>query len=228
LVGRIRDRALRDEYARKLAGWVGAADELSVVRRVRAVSGDPGRNQSRGRPREADPVPGQQALGVPVHGDVDPQTLGLERSVLRVAIQRPALAGPAFDEIEAEAFLSPAYRELRETVAKAGACATQAGGPPWVDALFAVAPDDVTRTLISELSVEPVPTGDATLERYADSVVLRLHEVWVSRQVVTLKAKLQRTDPAAETEVYNRLFGELMAMEKHRRDLRERGLGNGD
>jgi DNA primase len=227
LVGRIRDRALRDEYARKLAGWVGAADEMSVVRRVRAASGD-GRVPPRGRSRDVAPPPGQQALGVPVHGDVDPQTLGLERSVLRVAIQRPALAGPTFDQLEAEAFLSPAYRALRETVAKAGGCATQAGGSPWADAMFAAAPDDVTRTLISELSVEPVPTGDSTLERYVESVVLRLHEVWVSRQVVTLKAKLQRTDPSAETETYNRLFGELMALEKHRRDLRERGLGNGD
>lgn len=221
LVGRIRDRSLRDEYARKLAGWVGAPDELAVVRRVRAVSG------SRGRPRRpSEPAPaGQQALGVPVHGDVDAQTLSLERSALRVAIQRPALAGPSFDELEAEAFLSPAHRALRETVAKAGGCATQAGGAQWVEALVGAAADDATRTLISELSAEAVPSGDAAMERYVESVVLRIHEVWVSRQVVTLKATLQRTDPAAETATYNRLFGELIALEKHRRDLRERGLG---
>jgi DNA primase len=229
LVGRIRDHALRDEYARKLAGWVGAPDELSVVRRVRSASGRPA--PTRGRPRGPAAQPetaGQQALGVPVHGDVDPQILALERSVLRVAVQRPALAGPSFDGLEPDAFASPSYRVLRETIAKAGGCATQAGGARWVEALNAAAPDNVARTLISELSVEAVPTGDATLERYVLSVVLRMHEVWVSRQVVSLKAKLQRTDPSAETEVYNRLFGELMVLEKHRRDLRERGLGNGD
>ena len=44
---------------------------------------------------------------------------------------------------------------------------------------------------------------------------------------MTLKAKLQRTDPSERTGAYNRLFGELMAIEKQRRDLRERGLGNG-
>lgn len=172
-------------------------------------------------------IEGQQALGVPVHGEVDPQTLDLERSVLRMGIQRPALAGPMFDELDAEAFRSPAYRALRETVAKAGGCATQAGGQRWVDALLAAAPDDAVRAMITELSVEPVPASEAELERYAQSLVLRLHEVWVSRQVVALKAKLQRTDPSTETEVYNRLFGELMALEKLRRDLRERGLGNG-
>ena len=59
-----------------------------------------------------------------------------------------------------------------------------------------------------------VPAGDAELERYAQSVVLRLHEVWVSRQLVALKAKLQRTDPSAQVEVYNRLFGELMGAQE--------------
>jgi DNA primase len=221
LVSRIRDHALRDEYARKLSGWVGAPDELAVVRRVRAIAGAP----DRGRGRAAPPVPGQQALGVPVYGDVDPQTLALERAVLRVAVQRPALAGPSFDDLDVEAFLSPAYRALRETIAKAGGCATQGGGPAWIDAVMAAAPDDATRHVVTELSVESVPADDAGLPRYVESMVLRLHEVWVSRKLVTLKARLQRTDPSEQTEAYNRLFGELMSLEKHRRDLRERGLG---
>ncbi|MGH8776124.1 MAG: DNA primase [Jiangellaceae bacterium] len=224
LVARIRDQALRDEYARKLSGWVGAPDELAVVRRVRALSGAPERGRSRaGHP----PAPGQPSLGVPVHGDVDPQTLALERAVMRVAVQRPALAGPTLDDLDPEAFLSPVYRALRETVAKAGGCATQGGGPAWTDALLAAATDEVTRHLVPELSVEPIPAEETALPRYVESVVLRLHEVWVSRKLVALKAKLQRTDPSEQTVAYNRLFGELMAMEKQRRDLRERGLGNG-
>jgi DNA primase len=227
LVARIRDHALRDEYARKLSGWVGAPDELAVVRRVRALAGAPDRSRVRHRGPAQPPDPGQQALGVPVHGDVNPQTLALERDVLRVAVQRPALAGPAFDDLDPEAFLSPAYRALRETVGKAGGCATQGGGPAWADALVAAAPDDATRNLVAELSVEPAPADEAALPRYVESVVLRLHEMWVSRKLVTLKARLQRTDPSEQTVAYNRLFGELMAMEKQRRDLRERGLGNG-
>ena len=225
VVARIRDHALRDEYARKLSGWVGAPDELAVVRRVRALAGAPDRGRLR-RPTHP-PDPGQQTLGVPAHGDVDPQTLGLERDVLRVAVQRPALAGPAFDDLDPEAFLSPAYRALREAIAKAGGCATQGGGQAWADALVAAAPDDATRNLVAELSVEPAPADESSLPRYVESVVLRLHEVWVSRKLVTLKARLQRTDPSERTGAYNRLFGELMAMEKQRRDLRERGLGNG-
>ena len=53
-----------------------------------------------------------------------------------------------------------------------------------------------------------------------------LHEVWVSRRLVTVKARLQRTDPSEQTAAYNRLFAELMTLEKHRRNLRERGLGS--
>jgi DNA primase len=220
LVAKIRDQALRDEYARKLAGWVGAPDELAVVRRVRAPSGTR-RGTFRTGPTEQ---PGQQAL-VPVHGDVDPQTLELERAALRVAIQRPALAGPQFDDLEPEAFLSPAYRALGETVRKAGGCATQGGGPAWVEALINAAVDEASRLLIAELSVEAVPADDSALPRYAESVVLRLHEMWISRRLVTVKARLQRTDPSEQTAAYNRLFAELMALEKQRRDLRERGLG---
>jgi DNA primase len=227
VVARIRDHALRDEYARKLSGWVGAPDELAVVRRVRALAGAPDRGRGRLRSPAQPPDPGQQTLGVPVHGDVDPQTLGLERDVLRVAVQRPALAGPAFDDLDPEAFLSPAYRALREAIVKAGGCATQGGGHAWADALVAAASDDATRNLVAELSVEPAPADEASLPRYVESVVLRLHEVWVSRRLVTLKARLQRTDPSEQTGAYNRLFGELIAMETQRRDLRERGLGNG-
>ncbi|PSL06967.1 DNA primase [Haloactinopolyspora alba] len=222
MVARIRDRALRDEYARRLAGWVGAPDELSVVRRVRGAAGAPDR---RGNGQREAPPAGQQALGVPVHGNVDPQTLALEHEVLRVVVQRPALAGPTFDEIEPEAFLSPVYRAVHEAVTACGGCATQAGGREWVDALLAQAPDEASRHVITELAVETVPADDMALPRYVESVVLRLQEVWVSRRLVTLKARLQRTDPAAEVEVYNRLFGELMALEKYRRDLRDRGLG---
>jgi DNA primase len=224
LVARIRDHALRDEYARKLSGWVGAPDELAVVRRVRAASGSD-RGRARGGGHVEQPAPGQQALGVPVHGDVDPQTLELERSVLRVVIQRPALAGPQFDDLEPEAFLSPAYRALRETVRKAGGCATEGGGPAWIEALTTAAVDEASRLLVTELAVEPVPAEETALPRYAESVVLRLHEMWVSRRLVTLKARLQRTDPSEQTAVYNRLFAELMTLEKHRRDLRDRGLG---
>ena len=143
VVARIRDHALRDEYARKLSGWVGAPDG-SPSSGVRALAGARRTVAASAAPHTR-PIPASR-LGVPVHGDVDPQTLGLERDVLRVAVQRPALAGPAFDDLDPEAFLSPAYRALREAILKAGGCATQGGGQAWADALVAAASDDAAGT----------------------------------------------------------------------------------
>ena len=37
--------------------------------------------------------------------------------------------------------------------------------------------------------------------------------------------KLQRTNPVEQATEYNRMFGELVALEQHRRELRERATG---
>src|SRR5699024_4827849 len=102
IVARIRDQALRDEYARRVAGWVGAPDEMAVVRRARGAAGTPQRPNRRRDAPNAEPMAGQQGLAIPVHGDVEPEILSLERAVLRIAIQRPAMAGPSFDSLDSE------------------------------------------------------------------------------------------------------------------------------
>jgi DNA primase len=44
----------------------------------------------------------------------------------------------------------------------------------------------------------------------------------VDRKVEGIKGTLQRMNPVEETEAYNRLFGELIALEQYRHALRER------
>jgi DNA primase len=229
LIARIREVALRDEYARRLAGWVGAPDELDVVRRVRAAAGGGrGRGSARGgggSAREAAQAAGQQAMPIVQHGEVDAATLGVEREVLKAALQRPALAGPAFDALADDAFRSPAHAAVHAAIRAGGPVATQPGGPGWVTAVAAACPDDAIRALVTELSVEPLTATEDEVPLYVESVTLRLQEMWVSRRLVSLKARLQRTDPEAEPEVYNRTFADLMALEQHRRTLRERAIG---
>ena len=53
MVARIKDVALRDGYAKRLAGWVGWADEAMVVTRVRESAGEPA-NRERVRSRSRD------------------------------------------------------------------------------------------------------------------------------------------------------------------------------
>jgi DNA primase len=214
LVARIKDTALRDEYARRLAGWVGAPDELAVVQRVRSVSG------ARSR-RPAAPAQGQGAL-VADHGQVDPLVLQAEREAVKAALQRPALAGPFFDDLEPDAFASPAYRAVREAVAKAGGVATQSGGPAWVQQVLAAAESAGVASTVQELAVDPIAADEESVARYVVSSLARLHGIWVSRRLVAVKARLERTDPQADPAAYDALFGELMALEQERRTWRER------
>lgn len=217
LVARIKDHALRDEYARRLAGWVGAPDELAVVQRVRAASGARARRAASARPET------QPSL-IPDHGSVDPAVLAAEREALKVALQRPALAGPLFDDLEPDAFASPTHREIREAIAAAGSVSTQSGGPAWVQSVLDKLPSEAAASVVRELAVAPIAADDQALERYVVSSLARLHGIWVSRRLVGLKARLQRTDPEADASAYNALFGELMALESLRRALRERAI----
>ena len=45
------------------------------------------------------------------------------------------------------------------------------------------------------------------------------------RRIADLKSKLQRTNPVEHPVDYNRMFGELVALEQHRRTLHDRAVG---
>ena len=60
---------------------------------------------------------------------------------------------------------------------------------------------------------------------YAAAHVFRLQEVTVMRAIADLKSRLQRTNPVEHTADYNRMFGELVALEQHRRSMRELAVG---
>jgi DNA primase len=87
------------------------------------------------------------------------------------------------------------------------------------------APEPV-RPLVTQLAVTPLPADtDEALARYAVSVVLRLAEVEVSRQVGVLRSRVQRLD--ADDPAATQAFAELLAVEAQRRSLRERISGGG-
>jgi DNA primase len=135
-------------------------------------------------------------------------------------VQRPALAGPTFDSLEPAAFTFPPYAAVRDVIAAAGGTgAGGGGGPEWVRRLQEASPDDGVRQLLTALAVEPFPQDDVE-GRYAAELLGRLQEEAVSRLVAGLRARMQRMNPLADVEAYNRLFGELVALEQHRRMLR--------
>jgi DNA primase len=110
-------------------------------------------------------------------------------------------------------------------VLSAGGATNAVGGESWAAALREQAPDDALRSLITELAVEPLQITSDDDPRYAGAVLSRLQELHATRRIAELKARLQRLNPVEETDNYNRMFGELVALEQHRRGLREQALG---
>jgi DNA primase len=53
-----------------------------------------------------------------------------------------------------------------------------------------------------------------------------LELVSVARAIEQLKSRMQRTNPVDEQQEYNRLFGELVALEQQRRVLKDRAAGS--
>jgi DNA primase len=56
-------------------------------------------------------------------------------------------------------------------------------------------------------------------------VLARVEELAVSRDIATVKSRLQRLNPVAAQGEYNRMFGDLVALEQRRKVLSERASG---
>jgi DNA primase len=217
-VARIKDRALRDEYARRLAGLIGFGLEDQVLARVRGLT----RSDDRGAAR-ATVAPAQPEVPRPAER-VDEAVVSVEREVLKVALQLPAIAGPQFDALPETAFLVPAHRRLRAAIEAVGGTPAGAGGPAWIAAIEQQMPAEL-RSGVHALAVDPLHSGADTQDRYAEAVLARLQEIVAARQVAAVKSKLQRINPQDAPEEHARLFGELISLESHRRVLRERAIG---
>jgi DNA primase len=215
VVAQLKDTSLRDEYARRLAGWLGMEVEpvLARVRHGGAAPPPAGRDVAPRR-REAAPIPDPR----------DPR-LVVEREVAKLVVQRPALAGPLFDGLGEECFTAPAYAAVRAAVAKAGGAARSGGGPEWVARLAEAAETDSIRDLMTELAVEPLQAVDESDARYAEALLVRLEEMALTRRIQELKSRLQRLNPVENAEEYNRMFGELIELERGKKGLRAKAVG---
>jgi DNA primase len=251
IVGKIKDRGLRQLYAVNLDRWLGMMNEQFVLDRIRASSGSAGpagRGRSPGS-RDAGPQSRSARPGVPDGGsngagnggangrpapaagpaaagryDQDDPVVNVERQALKLAIQRPALCGPAFDELSAAIFTVPAHAAVRDLIAACGGVATVRSAREWAERLRAAAPNDNARGFVTRLAVEPIEAPGQAAEpdaRYAEGVLARVEELAVSREIAAIKSRLQRLSPVAEQTEYNRMFGDLIALEQRRKVLAE-------
>ena len=223
VVARIKDPALRPEYARRLAGWLG----MDVEPVARAVA-QAGRSAASGNGRAADPDVGSASPRPGLGPAPDPRdpVARVEREALECLLQVPALV-PA-DEAEGlddEAFEVPAYRAVHQAIRAAGgiARARTLSGTAWAEAVHEEAPMAIA-PLVTQLAVTPLPAdSDDAVARYAASVVLRLAEVEVTRKIGMMRSRVQRLDP--DDPAAGPAFADLLATEARRRSLRERIAG---
>ncbi|MGI8681165.1 MAG: DNA primase [Mycobacteriales bacterium] len=217
-VAAIKDRSLRPEYARRLAGWLGM-DVETVLGRVAELAGAPQAATAAQRPQRAPQSPPR-----PARPDPDDPRSSVEREMLKLAVQHPAVVGADFDRLDPETFPTPAYAALRAAVVSAGGAGLGIGGEAWVGRLREAAGDDASRSLVTELAVEPLRSNDPVV-RYAGMMLARIQEMAVTRRITQLKSRIQRMNPLEQADDYNRLYGELIALEQHKRELREQAIG---
>ncbi|WP_273735908.1 DNA primase [Mycolicibacterium septicum] len=223
IAARIKDRTLRDEYARQLAGWVGWDNVAQVIGRVREDASG-GRKDSRRQPARQQARPAAAPVQRP---DPTDPTLWPQREALKAALQYPAIAGPVFDSLTVESFTHPGYAAVRSAIEAAGGVASGKSGAQWIEAVREQTTSPAAASLVNELGVEAINVeDDEHLPRYISSVLARLQEVWVGRQIAEVKSKLQRMSPVEQGDEYHALFGDLVAMESYRRSLLEQASGD--
>ncbi len=221
LVSSIRDRSKVDAFAREIASMLGIEVEEARAEVRRASTRRPSRPG--GAPARED-----QAAERPSRQELpslrDPR-FAIERETLKVVLQHPMVIGRTTADVGPEDFMHPTYRAVWEAIEAGGGPAAGAGDASWSGRLRDAATDPVVASAISELSVEPLPTAKAPNPDYVLQYVVRLLELTTLRRIDQVKSKIQRTNPVEQVDAYNRMFGELAALEEHRRKLRDRIAG---
>lgn len=219
LVASVRDRSKVDAFARELAGLVGAdVDEARAEVRRAVARGSRADN----RPSAADEQATRPRRDLP---DLRDPRFAIERETLKLVLQHPIAIGRTTADIGANDFTHPTYRAVWALVEAAGGPAAGDGDPGWVSKLREAATDPEVVSAVSALAVEPIPATHEPDASYVAHYVFRLLELTTLRRIAELKSRLQRTNPEEHTADYNKMFGELAALEQHRRTLRDRIVG---
>ena len=236
VVARIRDRAMRPEYARRLAGWLGM-EERTVLRAVH----DAARSEGRGGHRAEEPAPaaerpgerGQGADGAeapPVHARladaVNPRDpVGqVETQSLAVMLQAPQLlVAEKVASLPDDSFHVPALQGVWDVMLAAGTLLDAVEGTlhpaRYLEQVLEVSGETV-RPLIVEIANLDLPARDEEgLGKLAGSLLDRLSELSITREYSVLKQRLQRTDPR-DAERYQEIMSRLGQVQARRRALR--------
>jgi DNA primase len=142
-------------------------------------------------------------------------------------VQAPALAAAVASDLGDNDFTHPAYLAIWQVVAALGGPAAGSADEVWVDKVRSLVAEQAAPAVLQVLNAVAVEAPPAAVldETYAAACSYGLQELTATRRIAELKSRLQRTNPVEQTTEYNRMFGELVALEGHRRTLRDRAIG---
>ena len=232
IIGSIRDTSLRPEYTRTVSGWLGIeveqmAAEVKKAGRVRHDDAVDTSKRPAGTDEVPEPAPGE-AASLPVPDLRDPVVF-TERQLLQALIQYPQqFTDATVDALRPEEFVAPAHRAVLDGIRIAAPTARRASTAAWVAAVGEAAPLAV-RSLVSELSVAPLPTrfdssSGLPPQRYLDSLVVGVRDAQLGRLIADAMASVRRVqnDPDSDpTDLRERTMA-LHRLELERVALRER------
>jgi DNA primase len=232
IVARIKDQAIRHKYAVMLSGLLGyVTDNQFVVRRISQLArweqsrrqGQSEAPYERGRPQPG-PYAGAAASALPSGPRLDLRSPAhrVERELLKLALQFPALVSPAFDAYGEDEFTGPPYAAVRRIIAEAGGAET--AGDDYLLRVREAAPDDTVRGMVTELAVEPVM--HKVPEIYAGEVLVRVRMHAVDRRIAQVHAagaRLVAQGVPADSPQATATQNELWALQQYAQRLRVQG-----
>ena len=109
--------------------------------------------------------------------------------------------------------------------AMTGLTLPRAADPSWVARIGDVLDSDEAKRILSVAAVQQLQAGEQSITAVVSTTIVQLQARTLARHITDVKSKLQRTNPVEQPEIYNRMFGELIALEEQHRALRDRAIG---
>ena len=220
VVAQIKDRALRPEYARRLAGLVGI--DVDAARQAVAAAGraQPSSARPASAAVEAEVANGPAPLPRP---DLRDPVAAMERQLLQCVLQAPQVLEPhEFDSLGEDAMSAPAYRAVHLAVRVAGGLAAAGtAGEIWVERV-SLAASDVARPFVTDLAVAPLQVvGDEGLVRLGRSLQIEVARRDLVRREADVHSRMQRLDAAGDAVGYRAALAEAQVLVERRRALAE-------
>ncbi len=210
IVQKIRDRVIRDGYARELAGWLGM-NPTDVARELKAAPATRASPATGG----AGDAEGEKSYQLSSLAN-DPVTM-LERDALMVLLQHAEIVDKArATQVLATQFSHGALALVRDAMMSAF---EHYATPVWVTKVTEETPQALS-TLVGQLAVAPLPGGADQIDRYCMGVTATLLDRELLRKKAELLSSLQRSNPETDSTGYRELQEQLVELEKERRDLR--------